>query len=423
MVIRKYEAATENDAIRLAMEDLGKDAIVMNVKTTQPKGVLRLFKKPRVEVTAAIDEPGSTAAAKENSAEETELAKAVREAIEKGQSLHSGFAAAAQPAAQKQVDSAFQPLLDDKPQEDKTYAIEEKLNNLQKLLEQQLVEQQRTKETEQEPAVEEKEESEGTTCLKLIYNQLINSEVAENYANQLINEIERSLKKDATVDNILASVYQKIILKLGQPEGIEAEKGKTKFVIFIGPTGVGKTTTIAKLASCFQLKKEYKIALITSDTYRIAAVEQLRTYADILGIPLRVVYSAEEIGEVVKEFDDFDLVFVDTAGRSHKNQEQKEDLRRLLDAVPEEGREIYLVLSAATKYGDLVKITESYKELTDYRIIFTKFDETNGIGNIYNIRMLTNASLSYATWGQNVPDDIGGLDVQDIARQLLGGGS
>jgi len=425
MVIRKYEAATENDAIMMAMEDLGKDAIVMNIKTVKPKGIYKLFKKSSVEVTAAVDENRPVKVVSSTRAdEESDLTRAVKAAYEKKGELNAGFSSKPYrvPADTIQLSQMDQEgSLHGEPQENKAYAIEEKLNNLQKLLEQQLLEQQVKKEEQGVLQEEEEEESEESACLKLIYNQLINSEVAEIYANQLITEIERSLKKDATVDNILANVYQKIVLKLGQPEGIEAEKDKTKFIIFIGPTGVGKTTTIAKIASCFQLKKEYKIALITSDTYRIAAVEQLRTYAEILGIPLRVVYSSEEIQEAVKDFEDYDLVFVDTAGRSHKNQEQQEDLKKILDAVPEDSREIYLVLSAATKYKDLENITERYKEFTDFKIIFTKFDETNDIGNIYNIRMLTNASLSYATWGQNVPDDIGKIDVQDIARQLLGG--
>jgi flagellar biosynthesis protein FlhF len=402
MIIRKYEAETENDAIMKAREDLGKDAIVMNIKTVKPKGIFRFLKKTAVEVTAAVDE--NTLAHKPD--------------------LNDGFASqtmAKEPPVyrerQAEGEPVYQSPLAAKP--DKSYAIEEKLDSLQKLLEQQLQEQ--TQEETKAPA-EEKEDSEETACLKLIYNQLINSEVAEKYANQLMDEIERALrKKDTSVDNILAMVYQKIILKLGQPEEIQINEGETNFVVFIGPTGVGKTTTIAKIASCFQLDKKAKIAMITADTYRIAAVEQLRTYAGILGIPLKVVYSAAEMEEAVEEFDGYDLVFVDTAGRSHKNQEQQEDLKQLLDAIPEEKREIYLVLSAATKYRDLEKITESYREITDYKLIFTKFDETSGIGNIYNIRMLTNASLSYATWGQNVPDDIGRLDVQDIAKQLLGG--
>ncbi len=404
MIIRKYEAETENDAIMKAMEDLGKDAIVMNIKTSKPKGLFRWFRKPIVEVTAAIDE-------------NTKEQKKEKQEQERTRGGNDGYVTTK--AVYGNNDIIFDSPLAEKKEETKAYAIEEKLNSLQKLLEQQIQEQEKEKIEEQ--TIPEKEESEETACLKLIYNQLINSEVAEKYANQLMNEIEGSLKKDATVDNILAMVYQKIILKLGQPEGIEVPGNTTKFVVFIGPTGVGKTTTIAKIASCFQLEKKAKVALVTADTYRIAAVEQLRTYANILGIPLRVVYSAEEMKGIVEELKEFDLVFVDTAGRSHKNQEQKEDLKDLLQAIPEDGREIYLVLSAATKYRDLEKITEIYKEIANYKIIFTKFDETSGIGNIYNIRMLTQAPLSYATWGQNVPDDIGRIDVQDIAKQLLGG--
>lgn len=413
MIIRKYEANTENDAIMKAMEDLGKDAIVMNIKTIKPKGFFKWFRKPVVEVTAAVDENMTAGTV-------TEDAETLSPSMEKSEGFHQGFVSGEafeqQKKREENPDIIFESPLAEKKEEDKTYAIEEKLNSLQKLLEQQILEQ-----SKEEEVLPEKEETEEEACLKLIYHQLMNSEVAEKYANQLINEIERSLKKDATVDNILAMVYQKIILKLGQPEGIEVQPGMTKFIVFIGPTGVGKTTTIAKIASCFQLEKKAKIALITSDTYRIAAVEQLRTYANILGIPLRVVYSPAEMETAVHEFEAFDLVFVDTAGRSHKNMAQQEDLKNLMEVIPEDGRETYLVLSAATKYRDLEKVTEVYKEIADYKIIFTKFDETSGIGNIYNIRMLTQAPLSYATWGQNVPDDIGRVDVQDIAKQLLGG--
>ena len=163
------------------------------------------------------------------------------------------------------------------------------------------------------------------------------------------------------------------------------------------------------------------MALVTSDTYRIAAVEQLKTYANILGVPLKVVYSSEEVEAIMEELEKYDLVLIDTAGRSHNNKEQREDLHRLLKVVPEQEREVFLVLSATTKYRDLVKISQSYSEITKYSLIFTKLDETDAIGNIFNIRMLTGAPLSYMTWGQNVPDDIGKADAQKMAKQLLGG--
>ena len=161
------------------------------------------------------------------------------------------------------------------------------------------------------------------------------------------------------------------------------------------------------------------MGLLTADTYRIAAVEQLRTYANILGIPLSVVYSASEIEEARKELDRYEVVLVDTAGRSDKNKEQIAELKRLLNAIPDEDREVYLVLSATTKYNDLTRITDVYKNVARYKLIFTKVDETGTIGNIYNILMYTGADLSYMTFGQNVPDDIGAADTQAIAKQLL----
>lgn len=170
-----------------------------------------------------------------------------------------------------------------------------------------------------------------------------------------------------------------------------------------------------------KLSKKLKVALVTSDTYRIAAVEQLRTYANILSIPLKVVYTAEEMESIRDELLAFDIVLIDTAGRSHNNVEQKEDLIKLLASVPEDEQEVFLVLSSTTKYKDLVRISQVYSEMTKYNLIFTKLDETDTVGNIYNLRVLTGAPLSYATWGQNVPDDIGKFNAQKIAKQLLGG--
>lgn len=164
------------------------------------------------------------------------------------------------------------------------------------------------------------------------------------------------------------------------------------------------------------------MALFTADTYRIAAVDQLRSYATILNLPLRVIYSDAEMPKAVEDFKGYDAVLIDTAGRSHRNREQRDDMERLLSSVPAEQREIYLVLSATTKYKDLVKITETYSDIADYRLIFTKLDETNSVGNIFNIKMLTGIPLAYTTFGQNVPDDISKVNQQAIAKQLLGGG-
>jgi flagellar biosynthesis protein FlhF len=402
VIIKKFQANTETEAIMLAKEELGKDAIVMNIKTIAPKGIYKMFRKSVVEITAAVDET----------------------IIYKNDNPKTAFSS---PQHKKPIlpdiiyddELAVKPLFTDSQKVAQPSAIEMKLNNLQSLLEKQMLEKE--KDIQQSNDTKTAETNKNLACIQLIYNQLISNEVDEKYANQIISEIEGNLKKDASMDNILASVYQKIILKLGQPKMIDLAGKKPKFIFFIGPTGVGKTTTIAKIASKFKVNEKAKIAFLTADTYRIAAVEQLRTYANILGLPLKVIYSEDEIKAAKEEYSDYDIIFVDTAGRSHRNKEQRDDIESLINSVPEEDREIYLVLSATTKYRDLIKITEAYSEILNYNLIFTKLDETSSIGNLFNIRMLTEAPLSYATFGQNVPDDIGRVDAQNIAKQLLRG--
>ncbi|BCN31515.1 flagellar biosynthesis protein FlhF [Anaeromicropila herbilytica] len=415
MIIKKFQATTEKDAIMLAKDDLGKDAIVMNIKTIAPKGLARLFKKPSVEITAAVDDSlpikNNTSFASVNSYSSIQMNSMPKTNdlfSEKNLKDNTIFE-----KEKKQFNYGFQN--GESYFNDKETAIEEKLNNLQELLEQQMKEKEIT---QQENAKKEEVRNE---YLELVFKQLVQNEVDEEYANQIINEVEGSVSNALSVDQVLSSVYQKLVLKLGQANEIALEGKKPNFVFFIGPTGVGKTTTIAKIASTLKMNENAKVALLTSDTYRIAAVEQLRIYANILSVPIKVIYTADEMLEAKEEFADYDVILVDTAGRSHKNVEQRNDLLTLLDTVEEENKEIYLVLSATTKYKDLLKIMASYSEVNDFNLIFTKLDETSCIGNILNIKMATNASLSYATWGQNVPDDIGKIDAQNIAKQLLGG--
>ena len=387
MLIKKFQANTNAEAIMLAMEELGKDAIIMSVKNINPRGIYKLFKKPTVEVTAAIDDS---------------ITADERKQKERERRQNNIF-----PLQEQEEKNEFKI--------DNTQQLEQKLENLQNIIEKQI----------QEKPVKEIEDKitddKNLECLKLINNQMIDNEVDEVYANQIIAEIEQTLKKDSPINQILSAIYQKIVLKLGPSKSLELEDGNTRFVFFIGPTGVGKTTTIAKIASSLVMEKKKKVAFVTSDTYRIAAVEQLRTYANILDVPMFVIYDADEMKHVREELREYDVVLVDTAGRSHKNREQRDDIERLILSVPEEEREIYLVLSVTTKYRDLLKITETYSQISDYRLVFTKLDETASLGNILNIRMATGAYLSYATFGQNVPDDISRTDAQLIAKQLLGG--
>ncbi len=446
MIIKKYQADTEQNAILMAKDDLGNDAIVMNIKKIQPKGLLRIFVKAKVEITAAVDENApkteSDMANKqpatkniqqvkpevkhENKDEAVSFAPNEKTLDALKQAMTNGELAGAQKQVQDVVTKSNDEIDD----------LEKKIDKIQGSLQNLIEERIKTKvdeevkdnsESSEEPqdtlSDEEKEKLEKIeACKNLIYEQLVNAEVSEEYANELIEEIKDVLTPDATINNILAYVYQKIILKLGQPKTITREEDDgVKIVFFVGPTGVGKTTTIAKIVSDLKLNKKAKVALITADTYRIAAVEQLKTYANILSIPLEVVYSPEELSEAADKYKDYDFVLVDTAGRSHLNEKHYDDLKAYLDAVPK--KEVYLTLSITTKYRDLCDVVNTYSNLNDYKIVFTKLDETACIGNIYNIRRKTGAELSYVSYGQNVPDDYEPLNTQVIAKKLLGGGS
>lgn len=381
MIIKKFVANTEQEAVMMAKEEMGSNAVVLNIKTTKQRGFKRLFKKDTVEITAALEDKTTS------SIPVSRINIAVDDNIEK--------------------------------EERKPTAIEEKLDNLQSILESRMANPE-----EKELDNVKTEKNANITFIQLIYNQLLENEVDEKYINQIISEIESSLKKESNLDTILASVYQKIVLKIGSPVEISLEDKKTKIAFFVGPTGVGKTTTIAKIASMFKLDKEAKVAMITSDTYRIAAVEQLRTYANILDVPLQVVYTIEELNDAIDKFKEYDLILVDTAGRSHKNKEQcMEMLHFANDCVISEDctKEVFIVLSASTKYKDLENIVDVYSEIGNYNIIFTKLDETSAFGNILNIKLKTGGNLSYVTSGQVVPDDIRLIDAQKMAKSLLGG--
>ncbi len=413
MIIKKFLAKTENEAIEMAKAELGSNAIVMNIKKIQPKGLAKFFVKSKVEVTAALEE---------NIVYDAESKKEIEQ----------------EKTNVELVAPKFVPdiVADEQEDEKNVAAIEEKLSSLQKMLEQQMSEKKTDEkkvvsETESETQKESEENKKETpelnkadACKELIRKQMIQNEVEESIANELIEEIDRSLPKDAALDQILAAIYQKIILMTGQPYVVEEnQKEGPCYVFFLGSTGVGKTTTIAKIASKLKLDKKMNIALATADTYRIAAVEQLKTYANILSVPLKVVYSPEELGEMQEELNQYDMCLVDTAGCSHKNKEQLEDIRKLIEQIPISKREVYLVLNAATKYNDLKEIADVYSDITDYSMIFTKLDETSSSGVMLNMRTYTDRPLSYVTWGQNVPDDIGKVDAQKIAKKLLGGKS
>lgn len=418
MIIKKFQGKTENEAVETAKKELGGNIVIMNVRNVRKKGLFSFLAPQKVEVTVALEE-------------ESVAARNKTPQVKSGGTLTDAIANIKSVDTSSFFDASVGPENDRKPlvEEDSSQkVIEEKLDNLHSLLEQQLQKPEEHKPEQTEKTVENKEnpeknqEDEIQQFLKLLYNTMLNNEVNEVYANQIIDEIVKLNKPNMPFDYALANTYQKMILKFGKPAGITAAKKGPKVVFFVGPTGVGKTTTIAKIASKFSVEAGKKVALLTADTYRIAAAEQLRTYANILEVPFRVIYSTEEVERALLDFKDYDYVLVDTAGHSHQNEAQKETMNGFIHSVDGLAeKEVFLVLSATTKYRDLVSISDTYSAITDYKLIFTKLDETVTLGNLLNLKLHTGCSLSYVTCGQNVPDDIELFNPQKTVKQLLGG--
>jgi flagellar biosynthesis protein FlhF len=199
---------------------------------------------------------------------------------------------------------------------------------------------------------------------------------------------------------------------------IQTQPGGRRVVALVGPTGVGKTTTIAKLAANFRLREKRNVGLITVDTYRIAAVEQLRTYADIIDLPMAVVSTPREMREAVTRMSDLELILMDTAGRSPRDDVKIQELRTML--VEAKADEVHLVLSAVGGASALKRTAEQFAPAGSTSLLLTKLDEATGLGNVLPLLRASNLPLSYVTDGQNVPDDIEPADKRRIVRMVLG---
>ena len=407
MIIKKFQGKTEAEAVESAKKELGDGIVIMNVRNVKKKGMFSFLKPQMVEVTVALEEePVRPGTVPEKDLNLTDAIANIRSVSEKALQQEAAGKKEQGSQEEKHADSTV---------------IEEKLDSLHFLLEQQMQKPEENK-TEDRAEAEEETPSEMEQFMKLLYNTMLENEVNEKYANQIIDEIEKSNKPNMPFDYALSNIYQKMILKFGKPAGITPAAQGPKMLFFIGPTGVGKTTTIAKIASHFCVDGGKKVALLTADTYRIAAAEQLRTYANILEVPFRIIYSVEELSQAMRDFKDCDYILVDTGGDAPHHAEQKKVMKELIHSV--DGileKEVFLVLSATTKYRDLLSIADTYSDMTDYKLIFTKLDETITLGNLLNLKLYTGAPLSYVTCGQNVPDDIEDFNPQKTVKRLLGG--
>jgi flagellar biosynthesis protein FlhF len=253
------------------------------------------------------------------------------------------------------------------------------------------------------------------------YMLLIDNQVEKSLAEEIVKTLHRTLRPDHLQQRQF--VREKIAEQLEKllPVAGPIARSKTSgphVVALIGPTGVGKTTTIAKLAAKLKLDENRRIGLVTIDTYRIAAVDQLKKYADIIGSPLRVVHTPEELREAVQQMRDCDFVLIDTAGRSPKDALKLNELRTFLDAASPD--EVHLVLSATADRDCVDLAIEKFSNVRVDKMIFTKLDEARHVGAVLNVVRNVRKPLSYVTTGQGVPADIEVARGKRIAQLILG---
>ncbi len=253
----------------------------------------------------------------------------------------------------------------------------------------------------------------------VLYKRLIDAEVKPDLAKALLCEVKNAkADREARIEKRFVSVLGERFPVSGP---ITLHSGGPAIVAFVGPTGSGKTTTIAKIAAHYSLSAKKNVSIITADTYRIAAIEQIRAFADIVGIGLQVLFSPSEVREALAACANDDLVLVDTAGRSRRNSVHMKELGDFVAAL--KPHEIHCVLSAGTKDSDLRETIRRFGECGVNRLLFTKLDETERVGNIYNISAESGIPVSYFTVGQAVPDDIELAQPSRFVQRLWEGGS
>ena len=358
------------EAMHEVRKEFGREAVILRSKEIKQRGFLGLFQKKKIEVIAAHDP--------EPLERDTKLA----------------------------VNQEFTSKQTNKPQarQQTTDPILKEIQSLKKLMELEA-----SKNADDLPAV-----------YQLALQQLLDQEVENRLAEEIIRETIALLddgENEVTEADILMAMKRVIHSELNTlpSRGITGER---QIVQFVGPTGVGKTTTIAKIAAGLILQEKKKVAFITTDTYRIAAVEQLKTYARILNIPLEVAYHVEDYKQAIERFTDYDVILVDTAGRNFRTKTYVNQLKEMMDDVPPIAT--YLVLALTAKPKDVQEVFEQFHDIPLTEVIFTKIDETTQYGTILSIALNNRIGIAYLTNGQDVPDDLIKPDATFISDLIVG---
>lgn len=449
MRVKRYVVDTMPEALNKIRIELGKDAVILNSKPIKTGGFLGLFGKQQIEVIAAVDEKSKmpekteTASKKERPLASVPSQSAVQAYRKSGAPAAGGIgtlekthieeraAYLSQTIRSEQTESAMaQPSFSKpaalparEPREQRFSPGHVPAASMPKkaMDNQELAQELRDMKEMFRKLLLKNDEKQLPAAVTVVRDRLLEQEVEDELVSTIVADLLKKMEQPAEASpqeamQIASALIRERLSKHAMtPARIERT---AKYAFFFGPTGVGKTTTIAKLAAEYMLKEKRKVGFITSDTFRIAAVEQLRTYANILNVPLEVVFTPGEIKQAMERLNNCDLILVDTAGRNYRTDEYVTGIKELLQY--EDASVHYLVLSLTAKYNDMKAIAANFCDIPNARAIFTKADETTSYGSMLNIVDRYELALSYITNGQNVPDDIVLATPERVTKMILG---
>ncbi len=459
MKIRQYTAPTLQEALIKIKLDLGPDAVILHQRKLKKGGFLGFFGKELVEVLAAVDntppprkkrEPEESDAPSAPGRRTAPLAPSAgnpaaaprggigpwdapapdddRPAIATGNPLAAiaeaalaqsgGFPGAAPAIAAQvaeQVKSAVLGELSDQVRDVVSRAVGTAVGEVADKMADKMADKVEAAVSRLESAAPTK--GSWSPAQQKVYDRLIKADLDAALARQALVKLHAAgATTEAQMGERLTDVLASFVKVTGPIT--PGAPGSPAIVILVGPTGVGKTTTIAKLAATFRLGGR-AVGLITIDTYRIAAVEQLKTYGDIIGIPVDVVQTPGALRDATAKMHDREIILIDTAGRSPSHKLHLNELRSFLEALPK--REVHLVLSATATRANLLKAIESFAQVGVDRLVITKMDEAANLGAVVSAAQASSKPLSYVTYGQSVPDDLREADARYLAKAMLGG--
>jgi flagellar biosynthesis protein FlhF len=451
MKVKRYVADSIQEAITRVKNDLGRNAIILHTKPFKEGGFFGFFAKRRFEVIAAVDENIQESSSGKKNEAKTEVVSAPNISQTQGVAVNPQISAvrAVSPVSASALNPApvlqtipssvplestpvinrnfvapvpsIEPLYPPQVQSVKEASpvTEPVLKSLHEEIAEvkELIRQVAFKPVATATAVENPVEKSGSG--ERLRQYLAQVGMEGDIIDYLLLQIPNYLKEAETSEEELIEYCRQVLMtRLMFSEPIQTTtNGEQQIMALIGPTGVGKTTTIAKLAANFNLFEGKKVGLITIDTYRIAAVEHLKTYGDIINLPVEVVYTAADINQSIQNLRDCNLILIDTAGRSPHNQVMMDELKKFL-SHSKIGL-ILLVVSATTKYQDMVSIATNFSRIAYTHLVFTKLDETESLGPVVSLAWKIRRPISYLTTGQNVPDDIEVAKPEKLISQLL----